>query len=272
MSQPSEYNKTYDNNSFTGTNSEPDKIKETINESSQKRSTKKMQESCDVEIDNKNLQLEKQIEKVLVTWIIDDYQLFFVLQSLSFICLIKVLDSYYVLPSDKQIKHRITEVYNLVFAWLKEVLENEAMLKKSATDINANKEFYLHAIANIVTRWNSSYIAWTRLIQLHESINIIPKCESNNVKTVDLDNLNTIFKEVKDFTIYYDEISETKTMNKEHKIKVSDPTDCDELVKKVKYSLHRALNFYWKSLTEILLVTILLDPVAKNGKAFKIGA
>ncbi|CAG8811976.1 11591_t:CDS:2, partial [Dentiscutata erythropus] len=46
-------------------------------------------------------------------------------QSLSFIHLLKVLDPYYDLPSDKQIKLRINEGYNLASAHLKEILKNK---------------------------------------------------------------------------------------------------------------------------------------------------
>ncbi|CAG8850474.1 41941_t:CDS:2, partial [Gigaspora margarita] len=74
---------------------------------------------------SKNTARIEQIEIALVKWIVDDFQPFFVVQNLSFIQLIKVLDPYYDLPSKKQIKLRIIEGYNLSFARLKEILNNE---------------------------------------------------------------------------------------------------------------------------------------------------
>ncbi|CAG8806996.1 8109_t:CDS:2, partial [Dentiscutata erythropus] len=118
----------------------------------------------------------EQIEKALVTWIIDDFQPFFVVQSSSFIYLLKVLDLYCDLPSDKQIKLRINEGYNLASARLKEILKNEVSML------------------------------------------------DDEVETVDLDNLNTIFEE-EDLVVDYNKISETETTIKGHKVKISNPTD-----------------------------------------------
>ncbi|CAG8725344.1 15258_t:CDS:2 [Cetraspora pellucida] len=65
----------------------------------------------------------------------------------------------------------------------------------------------------------------------------------DDIKIVDLDNLNTIF-ENENLVVDYDKIFKTETTIKEYKIKVNDFINCDELVEKIKCSLHRALNFY----------------------------
>ncbi|CAG8854199.1 8029_t:CDS:1, partial [Gigaspora margarita] len=41
------------------------------------------------------------------------------------------------------------------------------------TEINTNNKTYLWVIADVATRWNSSYIAWTRLLQLRDSIDVM---------------------------------------------------------------------------------------------------
>ncbi|CAG8793438.1 3841_t:CDS:2, partial [Dentiscutata erythropus] len=151
----------YDDDS-TSSNSETNRIEETASNPSQKQPTKKRSitsfkvRSCLIEVDNRNSPNSKcicgqiirtqgstrnfathlgsrnsarieQIEKALVPWIIDDFQPFFVAQSSSFNHLLKVLDPYYDSPSDKQIKLRINEGYNLVSARLKEIMKIETV-------------------------------------------------------------------------------------------------------------------------------------------------
>ncbi|CAG8853307.1 22562_t:CDS:2, partial [Gigaspora margarita] len=83
---------------------------------------------------------------------------------------------------------------------------------------------------------------------------------NDEFEAINLDDMNTIFdEEEEDLVIDYNETSKIETTIKGWKIKISNLANCDELVEKVKYGLHYALNYYWKSSTEISLVATILD-------------
>ncbi|CAG8837596.1 36984_t:CDS:2, partial [Gigaspora margarita] len=58
---------------------------------------------------------------------------------------------------------------------------------------------------------------------------------TDEIEAINLNNLNTIFEEEEeDLVIDYDETCEIETTIKGHKVKISNPVDCDELVEKIK--------------------------------------
>ncbi|CAG8535072.1 13350_t:CDS:1, partial [Gigaspora rosea] len=114
------------------------------------------------------------------------------------------------------------------------------------------------------SKYSTIGFMWTAITTLSQNCEL-DSMITDEIEAIDLNNLNTIFKEEEeDLVIDYDEAYEIETTIKGHKVKISNPVDYDELVEKVKYCLHLALEFYWKSPTEISLFATLLDPRCKK--------
>ncbi|GES78174.1 zinc finger BED domain-containing protein 4-like [Rhizophagus clarus] len=61
---------------------------------------------------SKNPKHKRECDEVLTEFLIDDMQPLYVLKNEGFINLVKILDPYYTLSSDKYVKKLITKVYN----------------------------------------------------------------------------------------------------------------------------------------------------------------
>ncbi|GES76464.1 zinc finger BED domain-containing protein 4-like [Rhizophagus clarus] len=61
---------------------------------------------------SKNPKRKRECDEVLTEFLIDDMQPLYVLKNEGFINLVKTLDPYYTLPSDKYVKKLITKAYN----------------------------------------------------------------------------------------------------------------------------------------------------------------
>ncbi|CAG8743551.1 31365_t:CDS:2, partial [Racocetra persica] len=125
-----------------------------------------------------------------------------VLQSESFIKLIHILNPYYELPSNKQVKAQIHQSYNYSTEHLKTLFATELKTYSLTCDlwtarsksgyieimchfVNSNYELkeiiflandeksYRHTISDVTTCWNSSYIAWKRLLQIKHAIKLM---------------------------------------------------------------------------------------------------
>ncbi|CAG8746859.1 20724_t:CDS:2, partial [Rhizophagus irregularis] len=96
----------------------------------------------------------KQIRQNVTEFIIDDNQPFYILQSKSFRKLILSLDEHFEIPCDKSVKVMIGEA----FKWSQEQL----------------LELLKHVIGDVSTRWNSTFYAWERLIELKRAIKFLP--------------------------------------------------------------------------------------------------
>ncbi|CAG8790756.1 22012_t:CDS:1 [Racocetra persica] len=72
-----------------------------------------------------NSRQKESIERALVEWIVTNLQPLHILQSESFIKLIHILNPYYELPSNKQVKARIHQSYNYSTEHLKTLFATE---------------------------------------------------------------------------------------------------------------------------------------------------
>ncbi|CAG8541975.1 8817_t:CDS:2, partial [Ambispora leptoticha] len=97
-----------------------------------------------------NSHQKETIDRALAKWIVTNLQPLYVLQNESFIEFVHALNPYYELPSDKSVK---------------------ALIHKKQIDDNEQK--FLRAISDTPTRWNSSYIAWKRLLQIKRAIKLM---------------------------------------------------------------------------------------------------
>ncbi|CAG8442878.1 5535_t:CDS:2 [Gigaspora rosea] len=269
MSQ-SEHSEDFDNNSVSS-NSENDKLDENINKSSQNRPAKKKRQitsfkvrknrswiwdyfkplppteefrtqgSCNIEIVNKKSPTEKRICSQIVRTQGSTNNFATHLgthritktkpANLSTLIQSKIedlfrhstiLDPYYNLPFDKQIKIRIHEGYNLPLARLKETLANEISRLLQLHDSIEVMYATILASSDKQTKKKARYLK-----------SIMLTSDEWNIKAIDLNNLNTIFEEEKeDLVIDYDETCEIETTIKGHKVKISNPVNCDELVEK----------------------------------------
>ncbi|GET02276.1 zinc finger BED domain-containing protein 1-like [Rhizophagus clarus] len=195
---------------------------------------------------------------------------------------------------------------------------------------------YLHIIADIITRWNSSFLAWQQLLRLKDYINVLintlstktdldfkkdykrlrkimleeeewsaikdvililkPFAEATNylggskycTYSVMVPTLIRIINQLQPSTIedkryaseidfknydniFDDEISiedddeEDPSPTAIRKLKINNPINTQDLVKKVKLSLYVAMKYYWSNLiTPRSLLPSLLDPRIKD--------
>ncbi|CAG8713878.1 6450_t:CDS:2, partial [Funneliformis caledonium] len=107
------------------------------------------------EIIRNNPDIKNRQNRKFVRILIKDNQLISLGNNEGFIEFVYELDPNYQFPSDKTIQQLLAESYNQI----KDNLEN-------------NYE-YLQMIANVETRWNSSYLAWKRLIKIKDLIDIL---------------------------------------------------------------------------------------------------
>ncbi|CAG8575534.1 12579_t:CDS:2 [Cetraspora pellucida] len=91
------------------------------------------------------------INHALAKWIVTNLQPLYVLQNKSFIEFVHALNPYYELPSDKSVK----------------------LLKISKEQIDDNEQKFFHMISDTPMHWNSSYIAWKRLLQIKCAIKLM---------------------------------------------------------------------------------------------------
>jgi hypothetical protein len=195
----------------------------------------------------------------------------------------------------------------------------------------------LHVIADITTRWNSSFLAWQRLLRLKDYINLLintlstktdldskkdckrlkkimlkeeewnaikdlvqilkPFAEATNylggskyctysimiptliriinrlqpsttedekyASEIDFKNHENIFDD--EIFIEDDDEEENPSLTTIKKLKINDPVNTQDLVKKIKLSLYAAMKYYWRNLiTPKSLLPSLLDPRIKD--------
>ncbi|CAG8809719.1 2084_t:CDS:2, partial [Racocetra persica] len=147
---------------------------------------------------------KEQVDKVLVEFIVTDSQPFYMLENPGFIKYSLALSLSYKLPSNKGIKSKIYLAYDWMSAVVRTLLDQVV-----CSNINKNHE-YLQAIADVPTRWDSTYLAWpfanaTKILGgskystmsfMFTAISSLKKLLDidNNVQiTVDLDDSNTVF-------------------------------------------------------------------------------
>jgi hypothetical protein len=83
--------------------------------SDKKRSNNTTQQKIDAMFQKqwaKNPKRKQECDEALAEFLVDDMQPLYILKNEGFINLVKVLDPYYALPSDKYIKQLITKAYN----------------------------------------------------------------------------------------------------------------------------------------------------------------
>ncbi|CAB4426362.1 unnamed protein product [Rhizophagus irregularis] len=121
-------------------------------------------------------------------------------------------------------------------------------------------EEQLHLIQDISTRWNSSYLAWDRLIFLQYAIlqlNINLSCSFIREEKADgISNLDE--EDINDETINSDDLEENLT---DQQINYD---NIREVLENVKKNIYKSLKHYWAIPHEFGIMAALLDPRYKS--------
>ena len=83
----------------------------------------------------KNPKRKQECDEALVEFFIDDMQPLYILESKGFINLVKTLDPYYTLPSNKFVKQLITKAFNYSKQQLKILFDNTIEFCSITTDL-----------------------------------------------------------------------------------------------------------------------------------------
>ncbi|CAG8739176.1 17314_t:CDS:2, partial [Gigaspora margarita] len=231
-----------------------------------------------------------QLCQYLADWIIIDSQPLTVLQNLAFRKFVTELDPKFKIPCAKYIKKLVHIAYNHTF---KSIMEKDA--KKTST-------YLRHVIADVSTRWNSSYLAWCRLLELEKYIRILEveltndinpdsKKDSQYLTKIMLTNdewgllCNLIpvlgpFEEATDTLVLKPTSLSTEEINIEtikdifaeleicddesDSTNLENPIQTVGVLEKVKETLYRAMRYYWKKDNIESYLPSILDPRAKN--------
>ncbi|CAG8616145.1 8992_t:CDS:2, partial [Racocetra persica] len=119
---------------------------------------------------------KEQVDKALVEYIVTDSQPFYILENPRFIKYSLALGPSYKLSSNKGIKSKIYLAYD----WMLATIHTQALLNYVVcNNINKNHE-YLQAIPDVVTRWDSTYLAWVQVLKLKPAIEIMQVILSHN--------------------------------------------------------------------------------------------
>ncbi|CAG8609633.1 3275_t:CDS:2, partial [Racocetra persica] len=105
-------------------------------------------------------------------------------------------------------------------------------------DANKTSTYLRHVIADIQTRWNSSYLAWCRLLELEKYIRVL---EVELAKDTNPDSK----KDSQQSTVYK-------------------PMQTSGVLEKVKGTLYRAMHYYWKKDNNESYIPSILDPRVKK--------
>ncbi|CAB5394103.1 unnamed protein product [Rhizophagus irregularis] len=202
-------------------------------------------------------------------------------------------------------KRKMNEVQNngqLSQLRIDEIIRNNPDIKNNRDrkfNLDKNDE-YLRTIADVETHWNSSYLAWKRLLKIKDLIDVLvstlmidpnTRRDGKRLKDINLTDdewqaMNKLVNILEDFagaTEYlggsnYTTISlmysllavircpedEITQQPKRRKININTPQNCFELEKRVKAALYQSINHYWEVSQEQGMLAALLDPRFKD--------
>ncbi|GES93814.1 zinc finger BED domain-containing protein 1-like [Rhizophagus clarus] len=166
--------------------------------------------------------------------------------------------------------------------------QNEWLKAIQTCHLNGTEDFsenhkYLRTIQDVKMRWNSSYLAWERLLKLHHAINILiatmsTESESDTDTKKDLKRLKEIMLSgekyaTASFMYYVVATLQIKVIPKE--VEVVDLTNDDDAFdddikfedgkeEEVKRNLYHLLHHYWENPAKEGMISALLDPCVKS--------
>ncbi|CAG8805546.1 19806_t:CDS:2, partial [Cetraspora pellucida] len=132
-----------------------------------------------------------------------------------------------------------------------------------------NTKEYLHLKCDVLTRWNSSFLAWERLL-----LKIMLTNDEWNLMN-DLTHLLGLFNEYTEYfsgseyvtiSMMYPLITalKIKLWPKKRQIKINTPTNTNGLLDHIKLSLYKALLHYWPTPDINIYLAYQLDPRCKR--------
>ncbi|GES77744.1 zinc finger BED domain-containing protein 1-like [Rhizophagus clarus] len=164
----------------------------------------------------------------------------------------------------------------------------EEIQKKSyhiiEVDTGETSDFLLHVIADISTRWNSSYYAWTRLVKVKGYIQaLLPELENDSDQSAKKDGkyLRSIMLSLDEWDLLQELIivleqatrhlggekyvtyKNNNNQKKQNQIDLNQSLNTKDMLDKVKKNLYNAMYFYWQFLSEYYMISTILDPRIK---------
>ncbi|CAJ0919736.1 4160_t:CDS:2, partial [Entrophospora sp. SA101] len=140
-------------------------------------------------------------------------------------------------------------------------------------DLSETSNYFIQCIGDVPTRWNSSYLAWTRLIKIKEFISLLAKWEllKELVKilkpfeeaTTYLGGSSYItFKELDD--VFNDEFIEEIEDAEQNDFNLNQPMHTEGILGLTNRVLYNAMNFYWNFENKEYMIAVMLDPRTKQ--------
>ncbi|CAG8476603.1 2302_t:CDS:2 [Scutellospora calospora] len=151
-----------------------------------------------------------------------------------------------------------------------------------ASTKNAGKisKYLRHVIADVSTRWNSSYLAWCHLLELEKYICILEvelSKDTNSDSKKDSHTMNPIMIHIIDklklvsalseeinFESINDIFLELEICNSENEQNLDKPIQTFGALEKVKETLYCAMLYYWKKDNNESYLLSILDPRVKK--------
>ncbi|CAG8787178.1 20434_t:CDS:2, partial [Cetraspora pellucida] len=153
-------------------------------------------------------------------------------------------------------------------------------------DLSQN-DHELHIIADVPTRWNSSYLAWQQLIKIRNIIDpmitmlSLDKNYQTQKEVVQLKKINLTdteweaiksliailepFAEATDLLGEVDYDDDESALNDDQMdVESNIPYDCLNIEKRIRMALYNAIKHYWQMPSEEGMLAALLDPRCKS--------
>ncbi|CAJ0911317.1 8404_t:CDS:2, partial [Entrophospora sp. SA101] len=126
--------------------------------------------------------------------------------------------------------------------------------------------YFIQCIGDVPTRWNSSYLAWTRLIKIKEFISLLAKIKTrlkNNIQSNSISDFETFNLEELD-DVFNDEFIEEIEDAEQNDFNLNQPMHTEGILGLTNKVLYNAMNFYWNFENKKYMIAVMLDPRTKQ--------
>ncbi|CAJ0914406.1 5518_t:CDS:2, partial [Entrophospora sp. SA101] len=119
------------------------------------------------------------------------------------------------------------------------------MKRHSDVDLSETSNYFIQCIGDVPTRWNSSYLAWTRLIKIKEFISLLAKIKTrlkNNIQSNSISDFETFNLEELD-DVFNGEFIEEIEDAEQNDFNLNQPMHTEEQNIKDDYKLNLQLKY-----------------------------